>query len=703
MTSNNKNPFRNNLGKAIFEAKYKHDGCETWDRLARTLADDIVKGAGERSGVNLDSLADAAYEIIRDMKFIPGGRYLYYAGRPKKFIQNCALLRAEEDTREEWAGLANRAMLWLMSGAGIGVDYSVFRPSGAVLASTGGIASGPISVMHMINEIGRNVIQGGTRRSAIYASLNWQHGDIDKFLVVKDWDNIPVAGTDGKTVGDLKKADFDYIAPLDMTNISVNYDTKWLMDYMKTGDVGEVFRKNVEMAMRNGEPGFSFNFFDKERETLRNAPVSKHTRVLVTDDDGINCYYTKVAEIVNKEVTVWTGKRWAKTVFRKTKDDAPCVRVNLSNGRYIVADVEHPFFVGTSMENFKRVPAGELKVGDKLVSVYPGTTDYVMVKVMGVTEVPNEDVYCCDVGVSEHSFMAEGVIISNCTEVTSEDDSDVCNLGSINLANIDSVEEFKNIVEVATAFLLCGSIVGDMPYERAYVVREKNRRVGLGLMGVHEWLLKRGYRYEWNNEFEQWMSVWKGVSDYAARKWSSFLNVSEPVGKRAIAPTGTIGMLAGTTTGIEPVFAVAYKRRYLKNNKRYYQYNVDSVAQYLIHELGLKPEDIETSHDLAMDPERRISFQASIQRYVDMAISSTLNLPYWGSKYNNEDKVDEMVNIVAKYAKDLRGLTFYPDGSRGGQPLVPVDYSEAVEKIGIEYLEENMEYNDACKGGVCGV
>ena len=73
-----------------------------------------------------------------------------------------------------------------MTGGGIGVDYSVYRPSGSPIKLTGGSASGPIPKMNMSNKIGRRVMQGGSRRSATYASLNWQHGDIMDFLQAKD-------------------------------------------------------------------------------------------------------------------------------------------------------------------------------------------------------------------------------------------------------------------------------------------------------------------------------------------------------------------------------------------------------------------------------------------------------------------------------------------------------------------------------------
>lgn len=84
-----------------------------------------------------------------------------------------------------------------------------------------------------------------------------------------------------------------------------------------------------------------------------------------------------------------------------------------------------------------------------------------------------------------------------------------------------------------------------------------------------------------------------------------------------------------------------------------------------------------------------------------MAISSTINLPSWGSKDNNEHQVTNFAETLAKYAPRLRGFTCYPDGARGGQPLVEVDYNEALQHKGTVFQE-----NDICeisgKGGTCG-
>lgn len=222
-------------------------------------------------------------------------------------------------------------------------------------------------------------------------------------------------------------------------------------------------------------------------------------------------------------------------------------------------------------------------------------------------------------------------------------------------------------------------------------------------MGIHEWLLKRGYRYEVVDELKQWLQEYKDTSAFAGRNFCGELDISEPVAFRSIAPTGTIGIIAGTTTGIEPLFAVAYKRRYLKHgSKWHFEYVIDSTAEELITRYGLQPEEIETSATLAADPERRIKFQFEVQKFVDMAISSTINLPEWGTELNNEDKVFEFASLLAKYAEGLRGFTCYPNGARGGQPLTEVSYEKAKKNRNVVFEE-----NDICtisgKGGVCGV
>lgn len=551
--------FKNSFAENVFRQKYARYHGQTWAQKAKEIVDDVCgKGTNRQFPNHLVSESDRKQleQYIREFKFLPGGRYIYYAGRDAAFFNNCYLLRAEEDTREEWANIAWRAMSCLSVGGGIGVDYSRLREAGRVLKRTGGVSSGPVPLMEAVNEIGRRVMQGGSRRSAIYGSLNWKHPDIPRLMQRKNWDT-QLVGESGMSIGQLKRHDFNFPASLDMTNISLNYDDAWLSAADRASD--PTFVQNVRQAMQTGEPGFSFNFGENENETLRNA----------------------------------------------------------------------------------------------------------------------------------------------CTEITSEDDSDVCNLGSINIGAVDGLDEFRSIVELASKFLVCGTIRAELPYQKVKEVRERNRRLGLGLMGIHEWLLKRKMRYEVTPELHTWLKEYVDVSERAANEHCDRLFLSRPKGYRAIAPTGTIGILAGTTTGVEPLFAVAYRRRYLADGTRWkFEYVVDATAQLLIEQYGLDHTAIETATDLAKDPSRRIGMQADVQDYIDHSISSTINLPAWGGEDNNEDHVLAFAGILSKFAPRLRGFTCYPDGSRGGQPITPVPYDEAIKHKGAVF-EDNSDV--ACKDGVCGV
>jgi ribonucleoside-diphosphate reductase alpha chain len=442
----------------------------------------------------------------------------------------------------------------LMTGAGIGVDYSDIRAEGKPIRKTGGTSTGPIALMQMLNECGRGIMQGGSRRSAIWAGLNWKHPDIHKFITIKNWSS---------DVKKLKEKDFNFPAILDGTNISVLLDDEFFKAYNDDKHqlhthAQTVYWATVKQMLSTAEPGFSIDLGDNKKETLRNA----------------------------------------------------------------------------------------------------------------------------------------------CTEITSEDDSDICNLGSINMAKINSLEEMKKVTELATAFLLAGTVYSDVPYAKVDQVRTKNRRLGLGLMGLHEWLLLRNKKYGPDPELEVYMKEYQN-SDKYAEQYAEQWELTVPVKTRAIAPTGSIGIIAETTTGIEPIFCVAYKRRYLKHTTWHYQYVIDPTAKRLIEEKGVNPDLIEDAYALSENVEKRLEFQAWLQQYVDHAISSTINLPSWGSELNNDNTVRTFGKTLFKYLPKLRGITCYPDGCRGGQPLSPVKYSTAVKNTGEVFIEQT-DICDITKGGSCG-
>jgi len=534
--------FSNKFAFDIFKQKYSMDQQEFWDGLCRRVVTSVC-------GQLLDAKdQEKIFKLMLDRKFIPGGRYLYSAGKPFHQVNNCFLFRAE-DTRESWSETMYKVTSSLMTGGGIGIDYSALRSEGSKIVRTGGQSTGPIALMKMVNEAGRHIMQGGQRRSAIYASLNWKHDDVYKFMTVKNH---------SENLKAMKEKDFNFELPMELTNISVNYDTEFFMAiedeahplHQKAKDV---FAFNCRQAFSTAEPGFSFNYL-KDNETLRNA----------------------------------------------------------------------------------------------------------------------------------------------CTEVVSEDDSDKCNLGTLWINRFKDRKEFAEAIKYSTLFLLCGGIYSDVPNEKIREVGNKNNRIGLGLGGIHEWLMMNGGVYSCTPELHKWMRVYEQESDSAAFIYAKQLGVAIPKGKRSIAPTGTIGILAETTTGIEPLFCKAYKRRYFKEGKWLSQYVIDGSVKRLLSK-GVKLEDIQDSYDLSF--QQRIKFQADIQNYVDMAISSTCNLPAWGSEDNNEKTLEKNMKILLKYAKRLRGFTVYPDGCRGGQPLTRVSLDEALKNEGVVFEENMVE----CTNGVCGI
>lgn len=534
--------FSNKFSQQIYLQKYSLNEQETWSdtckRVVSTVTGQLLSKEEQ----------EQLYQIMYERKFIPGGRYLYSSGKPFHQVNNCFLFRAG-DSREEWSETMQKTTSALMTGGGIGHDYSLLREEGALIKRTGGTSTGPIALMNMVNEAGRYIMQGGARRSAIWAGLNWSHPDIFKFMNLKNWSDDVKA---------LKEKDFTFPVPMELTNISVIYDTEFFIaiedsKHPKYKLAKEVWSQNCKQAFSTAEPGMSMNF-RKDNESLRNA----------------------------------------------------------------------------------------------------------------------------------------------CTEVTSEDDSDKCNLGTIWINRIKDKEELAHVTRLSTKFLICGGIYSDVPNEKIKLVGNKNNRIGLGLGGIHEWLMLRGSDYEVTSELHKWLSVYELESDGMAFIAARQLGVAVPKGVRAIAPTGTIGIIAETTTGIEPLFCKAYKRRYLKGKEWMYQYVVDGSVKRLMTQ-GVPLEKIKDSYDL--DFKQRVKFQADVQNYVDMAISSTCNLPPWGSEVNNEETLKSNSKTLLRYAKRLRGFTCYPDGARGGQPLTRVPLEDALKNEGLVF----EEVENKCVNGVCGI
>jgi ribonucleoside-diphosphate reductase alpha chain len=281
-----------------------------------------------------------------------------------------------------------------------------------------------------------------------------------------------------------------------------------------------------------------------------------------------------------------------------------------------------------------------------------------------------------------------------------------CNLGSINLAlmlkgNSVDWDRLRQVVRSAARFLDNVIEVNNYPIPQIDEMTRANRKIGLGVMGWADMLILLGIPYNSREGVELGEKVMKFITDEArimsqelAAERGPFPNFKgstfDKKGAKAvrnatsstIAPTGTISIIANSSSGIEPLFAVSYVRQVLDNDilvevnplfekiareRGFYSPELMKlIAQHgTVKDIDQVPEDIRrifvTSHDIT--PEDHIRMQAAFQKYTDNAVSKTVNF------CNTATKEDVATVYRLAYQQGCKGVTIYRDGSRDMQVL----------------------------------
>lgn len=295
---------------------------------------------------------------------------------------------------------------------------------------------------------------------------------------------------------------------------------------------------------------------------------------------------------------------------------------------------------------------------------------------------------------------------------------DVCNLGSINLgkfvtdAGTIDWESLRDVVHESTRFLDNVIDVNHYPLEQITQLSQRIRRIGLGVMGWADMLVRLGIPYNSSQAIDLARQVMRFIdeeskvaSEQLARERGPFPEweysiwgpdatcARRPDGSRirpqrllrncnvtTVAPTGTISIIAGCSSGIEPLFAIAFWR--YQADTRMLDINQDFVAQakregWYSDELMERiadtghihhpevPASVQrvwvTAHDIA--PEWHVRMQAAFQEYTDSAISKTINFPHEATP----DQVREAYELAFRLG--CKGITVYRDGSRANQVL----------------------------------
>ncbi|MDP3245202.1 MAG: adenosylcobalamin-dependent ribonucleoside-diphosphate reductase [bacterium] len=286
--------------------------------------------------------------------------------------------------------------------------------------------------------------------------------------------------------------------------------------------------------------------------------------------------------------------------------------------------------------------------------------------------------------------------------------NDVCNLGSINLGSfvkdkkIDK-EKLTRVARVATRMLDNVIDLMDFPVEKVNVTSKANRRIGLGIMGFADMLYQMGLPYNsqaGRDTAEETMSLINTVvhdeSENLAKVRGVFSNWEKSVwgpqdrnrlqrnaACTTVAPTGSISMVVECSSGVEPFFALAYRKEnimggdslsyinpYLENTLRARGLLTDELMEDVVktgtimHRADL-PEDVRQVFVGAMDisADDHIRMQATFQKYVDNSISKTVNFP------QSATKEDVYSGYLLAWEMGCKGCTVYRDGSRHEQVL----------------------------------
>lgn len=308
-----------------------------------------------------------------------------------------------------------------------------------------------------------------------------------------------------------------------------------------------------------------------------------------------------------------------------------------------------------------------------------------------------------------------------------------CCLGAVNLAQhiTDGEMDWESLADtVNVGVRLLDNVldVNQYPIKEIEINCQKVRRIGLGIMGLGHALVKMGYKYgseEGNAQVDKMMKFIKErayeASTFLAVERGPFEAYTEDFlnsgfvktlprrikqnirehGVRncallTIAPTGTTSMVMGTSSGIEPIFAPGYIRRYYdsdnKSNDRILKQEmvIDPLFKEL-YESGADMSSFIATSDLSV--RNHMEVQAICQKHIDNSISKTINIP-------NEYDISDYGDLMLEFGPQLKGITVYRQGSRGNEPLTPITVEQAIESLKSEEAVEGAAAND-CPSGVC--
>ncbi|MEP6849378.1 MAG: adenosylcobalamin-dependent ribonucleoside-diphosphate reductase [Acidobacteriota bacterium] len=599
------------------------EAIETWADIVRRVVAHVSRAETDPQKQNL-FYNDMSY-VMLNREFIPNTPCLVNAGKPKGQLAACFVLNVPDSIEGIMEHAQNVAIIH-QTGGGTGMTYEFLRPAGSMVNSTRGVASGPVSFMNIVNQTTEVVKQGGVRRGANMGILAVTHPDILRFIHAKN-------------------------DQTSLTNFNISVTVTDL--FMDAVDSGVWFQTEFK-----DEPWMQAVF----------DPATGSDYAVYRRPDG-------------------TTATFADKLAFETADLSDCT-------------IEQPPMDGMvyAPDIWNRIIASAHKYAEPgIIFIDEVNRHNHMMKSMG-------PIYACNpCGEQQLHF------------------NNSCNLGSIDVAKFyqkagDGTDpehcvewgRLGHVTHISTQFLDNVVDAGHFPLPEIDDVVKRTRPVGLGIMGFADLCLKLGITYGSQNSLnlmervmgfirrESWMAslklgAEKGVfPELEANKeaYSRFIydeiGISRdiPLTPRnyevtTIAPTGTISLVAETSSGIEPNFSWAYVRQDTLGTRTYVhtpaaealgltvdQSNENSIkeaAEYIVeHEDELPGHFISA---MKINSLEHVNVLAAAQKHVDNSISKTCN----GAKDDTVESVDELYHLARKLG--CKAVSYYRDGSREGQVL----------------------------------
>lgn len=674
-------------------------------------------------------VAKEFYLHLYNSYFIPGGRVIAGAGDlyRLKTLANCFVSMIKEDNLESIYEAAYEAARTYSYGGGIGIDLSPLRPAGSRVHNAANFSTGAVSFSELYSLTTGLIGQSG-RRGALMLTLDVKHPDAPLFIDIKSKPNWVTKKIieELKATGEFTEEELKIIEKKVIDNTQVRFANISL----KACD--EFMHAVIEQNTYGKDTILVYKKFIKGTKTDTPQDGKKvHYSEGIPSKDLSKYELEKIFKSIEELNKFLEEFNLPPITEEKLKD--PYSRDVF--GDFVIELKEYDFdlairYAGDFLLYFSSKEAGCIK---KLIKARDLWNKFVESNYRSAE--PGIIYWSRVTKYSPSNYLGRPIVSTNpCAEVPLEDGG-ACNLGSINLSRFvknpftDKAEiDWETLGKaVRTLVRLLDNVIDwnsyMNPLEKQRTAAKETRRIGLGVMGIADLFLQLGIAYDSEEGLETLEKVMRFIANEAYKASSLLAKEKGPspiydfgkasknpfykealdkdtlelmknngmrnIALLSIAPTGTISNIAvsfilkgkhyiGVSSGIEPIFALYYKRRSESLSEEFFNVFHSTVKAYLdmknlskfasnatedeLKEI-LPPYFFRTAHNI--NPEMRIKIQAIAQKYVDHSISSTINLP--------EDIDPEVMSEIylLGWKHGLKGVTVYRDGSR--YPILSVE------------------------------